>query len=78
MPPFHDQENVQAISAEIAVLLTDWISAATRPQEQVLRAEFPVARVDAAIQQYLNELNPRRAEVKALYENAKRQLRQYW
>lgn len=66
------------MSAEIAILLTDWLSAATRPQEHVLRAEFPVARVDAAIQQYLSELNTNRPEIKALYENAKRQLRQYW
>ncbi|KAF8905503.1 nucleoporin [Gymnopilus junonius] len=78
VPPFHTQDNVQAISTEIAVLLTDWLSAATRPQEHVLHAEFPVARVDAAIQQYLLELNANRTEIKALYENAKRQLRQYW
>ncbi|KAF8168187.1 nucleoporin [Crassisporium funariophilum] len=78
VPPFNDQANVQAISSEIAVLLTDWLAEATRPQANVLRAEFPVARVDSAIHQYLSELEPDRTKTKSLYEDAKRQLRKYW
>ncbi|KDR84906.1 hypothetical protein GALMADRAFT_233368 [Galerina marginata CBS 339.88] len=78
VPPFNDQANVQAISSEIAILITDWLAEAIRPQAHVLRAEFPVARVDSAIDQYLSELDPGRTETKTLYENSKRQLRKYW
>ncbi|CAA7258664.1 unnamed protein product [Cyclocybe aegerita] len=78
VPPFNDQANVQAISSEIAILITDWLAEATRPQATVLRAEFPVGRVDAAIDQYVSELQPGRTEAKGLYEAAKRQLRRYW
>ena len=66
------------MSSEIAVLITDWIAESTRPQANALRAEFPVARVDSACDQYLSELEPSRTETKVLYENAKRQLRKYW
>lgn len=37
--------------------------------------EFPVFRIDQAIDQYLAELEPSRAETKAIYEGVKRQLR---
>ena len=37
--------------------------------------EFPVFRVDQAIDQYLAELEPSRTETKAIYEDVKRQLR---
>ncbi|KAF9568469.1 nucleoporin [Agrocybe pediades] len=78
VPPFNEQSNVQITSSEIAVLITDWLQEATRPQASVLRAEFPAGRVDAAIDQYLAELQPNRVETKTLYENAKRLLRKYW
>jgi nuclear pore complex protein Nup155 len=80
IPPFNDQPNVQAISSDIAVLLGDWLEEARRPQSSVGRGEFPVGRIDQAIDQYLAELdgNPKRAETKALYENVKRQLRRNW
>ncbi|KAF8971407.1 nucleoporin [Flammula alnicola] len=78
VPPFNDQANVQAVSSEIAILITDWLAEATRPQANVLRAEFPVGCIDSAIDQYLSELEPGRVETKTLYENAKRQLRKYW
>ncbi|KAF9481024.1 nucleoporin [Pholiota conissans] len=78
VPPFNDQANVQTISSEISILLSDWLAEATRPQANILRSEFPAGRVDAAIDQYLAELEPGRAETKAMYENAKRQLRKYW
>ncbi|PPQ62740.1 hypothetical protein CVT24_000434 [Panaeolus cyanescens] len=78
VPPFNDQANVQTISTEIAVTLSDWLAEATRPQANVLRAEFPVGRVDIAIDQYLAELQQNRTDTKTMYENAKRQLRRYW
>jgi len=78
VPPFNAQANVQAVSSEIAILLTDWIAEATRPQATVLRTEFPVGRVDSAIDQYVLELEPGRTETKKLYEYAKRELRKYW
>ncbi|KIM48278.1 hypothetical protein M413DRAFT_439999 [Hebeloma cylindrosporum] len=78
VPPFNAQANVQAVSSEIAILLTDWITEATRPQAAILRAELPVGRVDSAIDQYLSELEPTRTETKKLYEQAKRELRKYW
>ena len=60
------------------MLITDWIAESIRPQANALRAEFPVARVDLACDQYLSELEATRTETKGLYENAKRQLRKYW
>lgn len=44
----------------------------------MLRLEFPVARVDSAIDHYLSELETSRGETMALYENARRELRKYW
>jgi hypothetical protein len=70
---------VQAISSDIAVLLADWLEEAKRPQSSSVRpGEFPVGRIDAAIDQYLVELEPTREKTKALYEGIKRQLRQNW
>lgn len=80
IPPFNDQANVQAVSSDIAVLLSDWVEAARRPQSggSSARGEFPVYRIDTAIDQYLSELEPSRAETKASYEAVKRQLRRNW
>ncbi|KAG9222729.1 hypothetical protein CCMSSC00406_0004643 [Pleurotus cornucopiae] len=79
VPPFHDQANVQTMSSEIAVLFADWLEEAKRPQSTLVsRGEFPVGRLDLAINQYMAELEPTRAETRKLYENIKRQLRHYW
>ena len=78
VPPFNEQANVQAISSDIAVLLTDWIEDAKRPQSAASRGEFPVFRIDQAVEQYLAELEPGRTETKAAYESIKRQLRRNW
>lgn len=78
VPPFNEQANVQALSSEIAVLITDWLNETLRPQSSISRAEFPAGRMDVAIVQYLSELEPSRAEARAAYENIKRQLRRYW
>ncbi|KAI0662717.1 nucleoporin [Cubamyces menziesii] len=78
VPPFNEQANVQAISSDIAVLLTDWIEDAKRPQSAASRGEFPVFRIDQAVEQYLAELEPGRTETKAAYESIKRQLRRHW
>jgi nuclear pore complex protein Nup155 len=79
VPPFNDQANVQAISSDIAVLLADWLEEAKRPQStSVRRGEFPVGRIDMAVDQYLAELEPAREETKTIYQGIKRQLRQNW
>ncbi|KAL1952061.1 hypothetical protein VTO73DRAFT_1210 [Trametes versicolor] len=78
VPPFNEQANVQAISSDIAVLLTDWIDEAKRPQSAAARGDFPVFRIDQAVEQYLAELEPGRTETKAAYEAIKRQLRRHW
>ncbi|CAL1695590.1 unnamed protein product [Somion occarium] len=78
IPPFNAQANVQHVSSDIAVLLNDWLEDVKRPQSSAARAEFPVYRIDQALDQYLSELEPSRQETKSLYEGVKRQLRRYW
>ncbi|PFH50805.1 hypothetical protein AMATHDRAFT_75380 [Amanita thiersii Skay4041] len=78
IPPFNEQDNVQTISSDIAVVLSDWLEEAKRPQSSVRRGEFPVGRIDGAIDQYISELEPSRRETKEAYENVKRQLRRHW
>ncbi|KAF5374778.1 hypothetical protein D9758_000357 [Tetrapyrgos nigripes] len=78
IPPFNAQANVQAISSDIAVLLSDWLEEAKRPNSSIGRGEFPVSRIDFAIDQYISELHPDRRETKATYEGVKRQLRRNW
>ena len=79
VPPFNDQANVQALSSDIAVLLLDWLEEAKRPQlYSGGQGEFPVSRIDLAVDQYLSELEGSRAETKVMYESIKRQLRQNW
>lgn len=75
IPPFNLQENVQAISSDIAVLLKDWLEDAKRPQSTAARDEFPVYRIDQAVDQYLAELEPSRVDTKSVYDEIKRQLR---
>jgi len=78
IPPFNDQANVQAVSSDIAVLLADWLDDIKRPQSAASRGEFPVYRIDQAIEQYLAELEVDRTETKSTYEAVKRQLRRDW
>lgn len=78
VPPFNEQANVQTISSDIAVLLMDWIEEVQRPQSAAARAEFPVYRIDQAVDQYLSELESSRTETKSAYEAVKRQLRRNW
>ncbi|KAF8230634.1 nucleoporin [Tricholoma matsutake] len=79
VPPFNDQANVQAISSDIAVILSDWLEEAKRPQPYSNGGgEFPVGRIDLAVDQYIGELEASRAETKTMYENIKRQLRRNW
>ncbi|KAH9950428.1 nucleoporin [Amylocystis lapponica] len=53
VPPFNEQANVQAVSSDIAVLFADWLDDAKRPQSNSARGEFPVDRIDQAVDQYL-------------------------
>ncbi|KAG6912027.1 hypothetical protein DXG01_000275 [Tephrocybe rancida] len=78
VPPFNDQANVQAISSDIAMLLSDWMKEVSRPQSSSGRGEFPVGRIDLAIDQYLGELEAGRAETRSLYESIRRDLRRNW
>ncbi|KAF9462165.1 nucleoporin [Collybia nuda] len=79
VPPFNDQANVQAISSDIAILLSDWLEEAKRPQSSMVgKGEFPVGRIDLAVDQYLGELETSRVETKTTYELVKRQLRRNW
>ncbi|KAJ7634229.1 nucleoporin [Mycena polygramma] len=80
VPPFNDQNNVQAVSSDIAVLLGDWIEDAKRPQSSTGRRvdEFPVGRIHLAVEQYLAELEATRTETKDAFENIRRQLRRNW
>ncbi|KAJ4002393.1 nucleoporin [Lentinula boryana] len=78
IPPFNAQANVQAISSDIATLFTDWLEEVKRPNSSVDRGEFPVSRIDFAIDQYIAELHADRIETKAKYEAVKRQLRRNW
>ncbi|KAG6818004.1 hypothetical protein H0H87_009159 [Tephrocybe sp. NHM501043] len=77
VPPFNDQANVQAISSDIAILLSDWLKEVNRPQSPA-KAEFPVGRIDRAIDQYLGELEAGRTETRSLYESIRRDLRRNW
>ncbi|KIJ68529.1 hypothetical protein HYDPIDRAFT_82110 [Hydnomerulius pinastri MD-312] len=78
VPPFNSQTSVQAISSDIAVLLSDWLEEAKRPQSVAARAELPVGRIDVAIGQYLSELDSSNSETRVIYEGIKRQLRRNW
>lgn len=57
----------------------DWLEEAKRPQSSsVGRGEFPVGRIDVAVDQYIEELDASRKETKTTYEEIKRQLRRNW
>ncbi|THH08723.1 hypothetical protein EW145_g2498 [Phellinidium pouzarii] len=78
VPPFNDQENIQMISSDIAVLLKDWVGDARRPQSPLARGDFPVEVIDRTVTKYLEELRPDRKETRINFEDVKQQLRQYW
>jgi len=78
VPPFNEQENVQAISSDIAVLLKDWVDDARNPQTLASQGDFPVDLLDRTIGKYLEELSPDRRESRSIFEDVKRQLRRYW
>ncbi|KAL4070880.1 nucleoporin, partial [Scleroderma citrinum] len=78
VPPFNEQKSVQAISSDIAVLLNDWIEEAKRPQLSTARHELPVGRIDAAVGQYLSELDSSNVDTKMIYEGIRRELRRNW
>jgi len=68
IPPFNVQEAVQFLSSDIAVLISDWLDQAIRPQSGITRGEFPADLLDEAVNQYLRELEPNRIETRQLYE----------
>ncbi|KAL1748480.1 Non-repetitive/WGA-negative nucleoporin C-terminal-domain-containing protein [Schizophyllum fasciatum] len=79
IPPFNTQDNVQMVSSDIAVLLTDWLNEARRPQPKPqARGEMPVGRLDELVEQYLREVAPDRPATRKMYEEVQRQLRRTW
>lgn len=78
VPPFSDQDNIQMISSDIAVLLKDWVEDAKRPQSSLSRGDLPVDLLDRTITKYIDELSTDKKETKALFEDVKLQLRRYW
>ena len=79
IPPFNEQANVQAVSSDIAVLLTDWCDEIGRPQATpASRGDFPVYRIAQAVDQYLAELGSHRDATKKTYEDMRRRLRTHW
>lgn len=77
IPPFNEQENIQHISSDIAVLLKDWVEDARRPAS-LAREELPIDLLDRIVTKYLEELDPGRKETRTMFEDVKRQLRRYW
>lgn len=71
------QENVQLVSSDISILLSDWLEQAKRPQSPAAR-DFPAGQIDAAVDQYLSELESSRTETRTRYQDIKRQLRRNW
>lgn len=78
VPPFNDQDNIQTISSDIAVLLKDWVEDARRPQSSFSGGDLPIDLLDRTIAKYMEELAPDRRETKSIFEDVKRQLRRYW
>ncbi|KAH8835728.1 nucleoporin [Flagelloscypha sp. PMI_526] len=77
IPPFNTAANTQAVSADIAVLLSDWVQQARRPMSGA-RADFPVDRIDTQVGVYIEELDQTKLDTLALYQNVKRDLHRYW
>ena len=75
IPPFNVQDAVQFLSSDIAVLISDWLDEAIRPQSSIGRGEFPANLLDEAINQYLRELESHRSETRQLYENLRVKIR---
>ncbi|EJD04002.1 nucleoporin [Fomitiporia mediterranea MF3/22] len=78
VPPFSNQQNIQAVSSDIAIVLKDWVEDARRPQSSLSRGDLPVDLIDRSITKYIEELAPDRKETKAVFEDVKRQLHRYW
>ena len=51
---------------------------ASRSQSAMTREDFPADLLDRTVTKYIEELTPDRKETKAVYEEIKRSLRQYW
>ncbi|KAF8587314.1 nucleoporin [Ramaria rubella] len=75
IPPFNVQEAVQFLSSDIAILISDWLDQAIRPQSTIARGEFPANLLDETVNQYLRELEPQRTETRELYENLRVRIR---
>jgi len=75
VPPFHVQDAVQWLSGDMAILISDWVREATKPQSTIPRREFPTNLLDETIDLYLRELARDRDDSRILFETAKATIR---
>jgi nuclear pore complex protein Nup155 len=75
VPPYNVQENVQALSADLSVILKDWLDAVTGPRPTLKRSEFPADPVIRVVDAMLKELSPTN-ESRSTYEVLKTRIRQ--
>ncbi|EJD55558.1 nucleoporin-domain-containing protein [Auricularia subglabra TFB-10046 SS5] len=78
VPPFHVQDAVQWLSGDMAILISDWVDAATRPQSSIPRREFPANLLDETIDLYVRELARDRDETRRVFERTKLAIRRYY
>ncbi|KAF8527887.1 nucleoporin [Hysterangium stoloniferum] len=78
IPPFNTQEAIQFLSADIAILISDWLDEAIRPQSKTNRNEFPANMLDEVVNQYLRELGSERNDVRQLYESLRIRIRRHF
>jgi len=78
IPPFHQQRAVQWLSGDVAILISDWVTEATRPQSNIPQREFPANQLDEAIDLYMRELARDNVQTRQLFEHAKTTLRRMY
>lgn len=72
------QASVQWLSGDMAILISDWVREATKPQSSIPRREFPINLLDETIDLYLRELARDRDETRRMFENAKTTIRRLY
>jgi nuclear pore complex protein Nup155 len=79
VPPFNDQRGVQFLSADIALLLKDWIESAVNSHSSTARSEFPAGYMDATVDRLLKDLAGKNsAETAGIYREIKAMLGKYF
>jgi len=75
VPPYNIQANIQALSADIAILLSDWLNEAVRPRSGSSRAEFRADTIAQVVDGLLREVTPSNSETRKTYEEILRRIR---